>query len=178
MSAENFYLINEEVRADKPYHYEACGLDNIYLLNGYEVIEHEGEEHVSVKNMEELHQEIGRYLVCERKTLGGKDIRFLRSTMSMTQTQLARALGTTAQTLARWEKQAVVIPDTAEKLLRVFYLLMVAPEEERQAMLSEIKRMVLESLERLDEIDEVSPPVARFELKESWREKEPDLVCA
>lgn len=169
MSGENFYLANEEVSA-APYHYETCGLDNIYLLNGYEIIERDGESYVAVKSADELHRAIGRHVVFERKSLTGNDIRFLRNTLDLTQAELARSLATTAQTLARWEKGEVEITGPAERLLRVVFMLAIASEEEREALMHHFTRMVFESLDSLDEMDQVSVPVARFVLSGGWKE--------
>lgn len=173
MSAENFYLPTE-VRAE-PYHYKACGLDNIWLLNGYEVIEHDGERHVSVKSVDELHKRIGLHVVAERKSLSGKDIRFLRNTLDMTQAELAKALGTTAQTLARWEKAEVEIPATAERLLRLFFIFSSATDEQRQELIVMLREMVFSKLDALDEVDQTRVPIARFELKGNWLEQTPEV---
>lgn len=65
----------------EPYHYKACGLEGIYLLNGYTVEEHDGERHVFVENVDELHKAIGRHIISKRKGLTGAEIRFLRNTL-------------------------------------------------------------------------------------------------
>lgn len=171
--SEEFYLVTEEVR--EPFLYRACGLDNIYLLNGYEVIEEDGEQHVAVRNVDELHKAIGRYVVCERKTLSGKDIRFLRNTLDMTQAELADVLGTTVQTFARWEKGEVEIPGPAERLLRVVFTIGAAPEEQREALMRSLERMVFERMHELDAIDEIKTPIGRFELGSRWTETQ--SVC-
>src|SRR5690606_8939703 len=85
---ENFYLSNEAVSGN-PYRYRACGLDGIYLLNGYTVEDHEGERHVAIADVDGLHQVIGRHLVMHRKALAPRELRFLRNTMDLTQRELA-----------------------------------------------------------------------------------------
>jgi hypothetical protein len=65
MTRRHFFKPAEEFR--DPYRYKACGLDNIYLLNGYDVEEHDGEKHVFVRNMEELHKAIGCHITPKRK---------------------------------------------------------------------------------------------------------------
>jgi transcriptional regulator with XRE-family HTH domain len=61
-------------------------------------------------------------IVDKSATLNGRELRFLRQMMCLSQVDLAQRLGTTEQTLARWEKRQVPFPATADKLLRVFYL--------------------------------------------------------
>lgn len=88
---------------NEAYHYKACGLENIYLLNGYHTEEHDGETHVFVDGEEELHRAIARHVICTRKTLTGDEIKFLRKTMDWTQKELAERLGNDSQAVAHWE---------------------------------------------------------------------------
>ena len=59
---------------------------------------------VTVKNLVGLHKAIGRYLAERKKILTGKELRFLRLQMDLTQSELARLVGYDAQQVARWEK--------------------------------------------------------------------------
>src|ERR1700730_284882 len=77
----------------KPLHYTACGLDDVYLVSGYEVEDTAYGKGTSIKNADELHRVIGSYLVANKKLLSGKEIRFLRHQMDFTQSELARLLG-------------------------------------------------------------------------------------
>ncbi|RBP06429.1 helix-turn-helix protein [Roseiarcus fermentans] len=171
MTRTHFFKQTEEVRA--PYHYKACGLDNIYLLNGYDIDEHDGERHVFVRNMEELHNAIGRHIVTKRKGLTGQDIRFLRNTLDMTQNELARELGNNAQSIARWEKGQVDIPGDAEKLLRVFFFAKLATADE----LAELRSLIIQDLTELDNMDERVTPIANFFLSDRWKEDSNMAMC-
>lgn len=167
--SETFYLTSEDVRKE-PVLYRACGLDEIYLVNGYDLEDHDGEQHMSVQKMEELHQAIGRHLVTHRKGLAPKEIRFLRNTMDLTQAELALRLGNNAQSVARWEKGECEVPGASEKLLRVVFLASLLTDEEMAAL----KEFLNTSLSALDEMDEISPAQGRFELGDIWFEKPDD----
>jgi DNA-binding transcriptional regulator YiaG len=171
MTREHFFKPAEEFR--DPYHYKACGLDNIYLLNGYEPEDHDGERHIFVRNADELHKAIGRHIVTKRKGLTGQEIRFLRNTLEMTQSELASELGNNAQSIARWEKGQVDIPGDAEKLLRVFFFARLASNDE----LEELRDLILGTLSELDEIDENEIEPANFVLNGSWTENVPQAAC-
>lgn len=106
----------------EPYHYTQCGLDDVYLMSGYEVEHEDGEEWFSVKHMDELHRAIGRALAAEKKELSGKEVRFLRKEMDLTQAELGRLVGLSDQAVARWEKGQTEMPRPAEYLLRYIYL--------------------------------------------------------
>ncbi len=166
MNGETFFLTGEDVRTE-PYRYKACGLDGIYLLNGYNVHEHDGEKHVSITDIEGLHKAIGRHLVVNRKGLAPKEVRFLRNTMDLTQAQLADMLGNNSQSVARWEKGECEMPGTAEKLLRAVFLASLMSDAE----LSALRDFLTKRLCELDAIDELAAVPAQFELDDHWTEK-------
>lgn len=168
MMRDEFCLVGEEVRKE-PRLYRSCGLDDIYLLNGYTVEEHDGEEYVSVTRMDELHQAIGRHLVMCRKGLAPKEIRFLRNTMGLTQAQLAELLGNNAQSVARWEKGECAMQGDSEKLLRVIFIAHFLTDDELEAL----RDFVMSNLAALDEFDETRNPQANFQWGDRWTETTP-----
>ncbi len=172
MNSQHFFKPAEEVRAE-PYQYKACGLDNIFLLNGYDVEYHDGERHVFVRDMDELHKAIGRHIVLKRKGLTGQEVRFLRNTLDLTQSELADQLGNNAQSIARWEKGQSEIPGDAEKLLRVIFFAKLATDEELKAL----REFINNTLEELDEIDESVTSPARFILNDHWKESVCQAAC-
>src|SRR5574343_1814532 len=103
------------------YHYTLCGLDNVWLENGYEILETPYGEAVQVHDTEGLDRAIALSLIDCPSRLSGKEIRFLRQMMGMSQRDFAALIGTTDQTLARWEKEQHETPETADKLIRVDY---------------------------------------------------------
>jgi putative transcriptional regulator len=105
----------------KPLHYTACGLDDVYLVSGYEVEDTAYGKGTSIKNADELHRVIGSYLVANKKLLSGKELRFLRHQMDFTQSELARLLGGSAQQVARYEKGECEMPGPADRILRLLF---------------------------------------------------------
>lgn len=106
------------------YHYKDCGLDYIYLLNGYEVInDPEFGECISIHDIEGLHRQIAKNIVSKAPSIRGQEVRFFRSEFKLTQTQMATLLGTDLRTIQRWEidKKSDPIPLTADRLVRLFY---------------------------------------------------------
>jgi DNA-binding transcriptional regulator YiaG len=170
---DEFYFSGEEIKS-APYHYTMCGLDGIYLLNGYHIEYHDGEQFVSITDSIGLHKAIGRFLVLHRKALSQKEIRFLRWTLELTQNELAQKLGTTSQTVARWEKGACDIPGTSEKLLRVlFFAQVIRNDEDSKILLS----MLRSAMDELDKNDEFEPEEAQFRLEDDW-ESSPQPLAA
>lgn len=109
--------------AKAPYHYTECGLENVYLISGYDMEEEpEMGTIVYVRHADELHRAIGQWLVRNKKVLSGKELRFLRKEMDLTQAELGKLLGMTDQAVARWEKEQHDISGPADYLIRVLFM--------------------------------------------------------
>lgn len=105
-----------------PLHYTACGLDDVYLMSGYEIVKTSHGEGTAIKKLDELHLAIGRNLSERKKVLSAKELRFLRIHMNLTQSELGKLLGLTSQQVARWEKGESDISGAAEFLLRAYFI--------------------------------------------------------
>lgn len=105
------------------YHYVDSGLDNVYLVDGYEItVDDDGEMYVSINDLSGLHKAIAHHLICDQKTLNGKEIRYLRTYLDLSQSHLGRLLGCDSQTVARWEKGEYHIPASSDRLFRLIGL--------------------------------------------------------
>lgn len=105
------------------YHYIESGLDDVFLIDGY-TIEHDPEygDIVSFDDIDGLHKTIGKLLIESNFDLSGKEIRFLRKEMGLTQQFLGLLLGyPDDQSVAAWEKDVRSIPRTAQRMLRLIY---------------------------------------------------------
>lgn len=135
---EATYFEHVDCPPKPPFHYTACGLDNVYLTSGYTVEEHHGECFVAVKDAEELHAAIAEALVTRKKVLDGAEVRFLRKLLAYTQARLASMLGLTAQQVARYEKGASALEGAADTLLRGYVICKLRGETD---LLAEIERI-------------------------------------
>lgn len=86
------------------YHYTFSGLDNIYLLNGYEITHTEYGDAVSIRDIDGLHRMISETLINKPMRLTPAEFKFLRKEMKLSQVMLAQMFGLTDQTVARIEK--------------------------------------------------------------------------
>jgi putative transcriptional regulator len=105
----------------KMYHYQECGLDNVWLVNGFQVRPTSYGEAISVEDVEGLYNSIARSLVEKAGSLGGKEIRFLRKHLGHSQRVLGAVLGYDEQTVSRWERAISDVPPSADRLLRAYY---------------------------------------------------------
>lgn len=138
-SPSQFRYAGEQDR--EPYHYTECGLDDVYLLSGYEPTKTAYGEGVSICHIDELHKAIGHYLVTHKKVLSGKELRFLRKEMDLTQAELGLLVGLSDQQVARWEKDQYEIPSAADYLLRHFYLDHIKEESSVRHLIETLKDM-------------------------------------
>ncbi len=104
------------------YHYTECGLDNVDLANGFTRHDTPYGPGIAIDDVDGLHRAIARRLAHARRPLAGKEVRFLRKELDLSQEGLAALLGCTGQTVARWEKDETTIPGPADRLLRLLYL--------------------------------------------------------
>lgn len=143
------FRIGGQPKHDEPLHYTACGLDDIYLLNGFGVEETDYGRGVSVENVDGLHHAIGLHLIEHRKALSPKEFRYLRKQMDLTQAELGAKLGVSDQTVARYEKGETEIAGPADGMVRVLYVFSLLPEEMREEIVS---RMLAQAGAATDEV--------------------------
>ena len=67
------------------YQYKTYGLNTVYLANGYDTAEFDGEIATSIHDIDGLHKAIGRNLAELSRALTGSEFRFLRVEMDMSQ---------------------------------------------------------------------------------------------
>ncbi len=103
------------------YHYTECGLDNVYLSGGVDFVDGPRGKQIVIREIDGLHEAIGRFLVYEKRNLSGKELRFLRHEMLMSQATLSKLLDVAEQTVHRWEAGKSEVPKPAEALIRLLY---------------------------------------------------------
>ena len=102
------------------YHYRECGLNNVYLTNGYSItVDPEYGNCVSFVDLPGLHKVIAMDFVQHKPRLSGAELRFLRKEIGLSQHALADLLGNDEQAVARWEKTGKV-PKWADRFVRIF----------------------------------------------------------
>ena len=143
---------------NKKYHYKESGLNNVWLLNGFYFSQTPYGETLRIENIEGLHKTIGCLFAEGQYKLHGRQFRFLRHELNMSQSALATLFGVGAQTIARWEKNEIKIPHAQEALIRKLYL-------EKIGKRGNIKKL-------LDEIADLENKIDRLTLEEKnnvWR---------
>lgn len=103
------------------YQYRECGLDNVWLENGYEVVDTPYGKGVSVKAADKLLDQIAAHLVRKPSRLTGKEFRFLRVELGLSQAAMAKVQGVSEQNISLWERRGKV-PKANDTVLRMCYV--------------------------------------------------------
>lgn len=81
-----------------------------------------GTYEVIIPNIEGLHQAIARTVVVKAARLSGADVRFLRKVLGWSGADFATHMGTSPETVSRWETGATPIGPQADRLLRLMVM--------------------------------------------------------
>jgi len=154
---------------DNYYHYTECGLEYVYLENGFEFIETPWGKGVHVDSAEALHAELGRMVACLERPLSGTELRFLRERLEMTQEQFAELIGyKDGQQVGAWERGKSKVPRPVEAVLRELYLEAYPPDQPAGL------RQLLAQLIRTVDVKPV--PVTLREQDDQWSSEEAVLA--
>lgn len=146
------------------YHYSESGLDNVWLVNGFEVMETSYGEAVSIHDLEGLHRVIGTTLCNQAPPLSPQEFRFLRIEMDMSQKALGLLLGKEEQTISLYERGKQDIPALADRVIRKLYKEYINEDGDL--------RELLEEMVYLDnEIDSMKRDLDFEETPDGWHPK-------
>lgn len=131
---ENCWNCGKKIKTikDKPYHYTASGLNNVYL---HGIVQYKcsncGESGVEIPQIKALHRLIAKDIVCKKELMSGDEVRFLRKGLRMKSKDIADALSMDPSTYSRWENGKQEIAACHDKQMRLLYILNAAEEEGR-----------------------------------------------
>jgi putative transcriptional regulator len=122
------------------FHYKASGLDDVYLLNGIDVIEYGDEKAFSIHDIDGLHRVLSLALVQQKARLTGREFRFLRIEMDLSQKALGLWFDLTDQAIALWEKKDRV-PPWADAIIRALYVESLGEDSEVRELLEMLSKV-------------------------------------
>ena len=101
--------------------YTACGLENVWLANGYKVKTTRYGDAVAVNDVDGLHKLIAQTLIDKPGRLTGKEFRFLRTQLGLSQEALGVMLDFSENAVSLWERKDTV-PAACDQWLRMSVL--------------------------------------------------------
>ncbi len=142
------------------YHYTESGLDNVWLENGYKEKKTPYGMAVAIDDADGLHEVLALEIANKQGRMTGKELRFLRVLLSLSQQGIAKMVGTTDQSMSLWERKGNV-PISADALVR----LLVLEKLTGDGKISEVIHRI-NVVERL-----VNQRIVATERKSKWRSK-------
>lgn len=100
------------------YHYTECGLDNVWLENGFVRKKTAYGMATAIDDAESLHKVLAIELTRKKGLITGKELRFMRIALGLSQEGLSKCVGTSDQSVSLWERTGKV-PKYADSLLRL-----------------------------------------------------------
>ena len=101
------------------YRYTDSGVDNVTIVGVDFAMDDAGEECIIIRNINGLHKAIAHGIVARRNSMNGKELRFLRTELGMTQAELAGMLHREPLAVSRWERGESPIDENAEAIVRL-----------------------------------------------------------
>jgi DNA-binding transcriptional regulator YiaG len=124
------------------HHYTNCGLDYVWLVNGFEHVETPHGPGIRIHDLAGLQRAIADRVISAPTRLRGQEVRFLRSMLDVSQDGLARVLGQTRPSVARWEgERDKPIPGASDRALRLYYAAQMAGGEAAKRMSDLLKEL-------------------------------------
>ena len=102
------------------YRYTECGLDNVIIKGAHFLSDDAGETCITIPNVNGLHQAIACGIIRRQSGMSGRELRFLRTAMGMTQAELAAMVHRENIAVSRWERGECPIDSNAEAVIRIY----------------------------------------------------------
>lgn len=150
------------------YDYFESGLDNVFLLGGFEWHETDYGSGVTINDPEGLNKAIIRMIIGNPQRITGQQFRFLRGALDMSQRQIGDTLNENTQNIKRWEKaRDDAIPSgSADRLLRIIV------KENVDGVSSAVT-----FIQDLNQLDDIEANKIYFDIiGDTWSVSEPDEI--
>jgi putative transcriptional regulator len=123
------------------HHYLESGLDNVWIEGGFtKVTGPDGEESISITDLDGLHRCIAKILLQKTSSLTGAEFRFLRTELDLSQTTMASLCGRQERTVRDWEAGESV-EEPANTIIRFVYEQRFNPSAKFEDMSKQIKQI-------------------------------------
>jgi len=127
------------------YHYVECGLSNVWLVSGYEIVESPYGEGVSIRDLDGLHRCLARCLCDKPKPLSGAEFRFLRRELDFSQKMIGELFGIDARQVRNVERAEKPVKEPYNRLIRHIYMATIDPKNSYLELFNRLRTLDIES---------------------------------
>jgi len=104
--------------------YEGCGLDWVFLANGFSVHETPYGRAIAVQDADSLHELVLREIITSPHPIRGQELRFIRSMLDLSQEGMGKIIGVRRLQVTRMEvSRKKPISPSADRAVRMFFAL-------------------------------------------------------
>ena len=96
-----------------------CGLNNVYIKNGYKLENVDGLDTVAYFDLPNLYKQLARAISLRKDTLNAEEFRFLHKRLGSSQAEVGAIGDKTEQAVAKWGKGTQPVPKAEANLLRL-----------------------------------------------------------
>ena len=129
---------------NEAYHYVQCGLPNVWLLNGYNIVHGRNGEGVSIRDIDGLHRCLARSLCDKPEALTGAEFRFLRRELDFSQKMMGELLGRGARQIRNMETGEDRIKEPYNHLVRLIYMESIDPKSSYIDLFNRLRSLDIE----------------------------------
>jgi len=130
----------------KDYQYIESGLDNVWISGGFEIVKSPYGDSLRIKDVDGLHKCIANCLVHKPELLTGREFRFLRVELDLSQATMAEIFGRDERTIREWETGQDPVKEPANRLVRFIYKQRFTPDANFEELSKSIRK--LQALDR------------------------------
>ncbi len=146
------------------HHYVDCGLENVFLEGGFNVLDTPYGQGVTINDLDGLHYCIANCLINKPTPLNGKEFRFLRTELDLSQTAMGDLCGRKERRLRDWEKNNEKVPNPANTIIRIVYKERNDPTATFEGLSKDIRN--------LQTLDRKTHEMKLVSTADGWREKQ------
>lgn len=147
------------------YHYTECGLDNVWLENGFVTKKTAYGKATAIDDAIGLHKVLAMELTQKKGKITGKELRFMRTVLGMSQEGLGKCVGASEQSVSLWERTGKV-PQYADSILR----LMVSERLNGNSKVSDV-------IERINTVERIcNQRIVARERRHKWTSSTSDAM--
>lgn len=159
------------------YHYRQSGLPNVWLMNGFEIIDTPYGEGVSIQDVHGLHLCIARVLCKKPSELTGAEFRFLRRELDFSQEMIGTLFGRSKRQIGNIERRQEPVQEPFNTLIRHIYLAKINPEN---SYLEVFQRLRSIDIEWHEDLSFTQPSAAEDPIvdHESWQSNIKEIAYA
>jgi putative transcriptional regulator len=130
-----------ESKTPKLHHYRDCGLDNVWIKGGFDEVDSPYGPGIAIHDLDGLHRCIAHCLVEKPGPLTGREFRFLRTELDLSQSMMGALCGREERMVRYWETRDEFVEEPANFIIRFVYTQRFNPTASFEGLSKKIREL-------------------------------------